>query len=556
MAAHDGCRRDRIGRRPDLLVLLTGGGRFYLGDVRVSVTSPGRMLLAAGLLVVARHLTYPHPSLRARVRVGLGWARRAADTGGRGGLDEHRGDPAAGAAGRVHGSHDVWAMVGRRRSARRRTSSGTCPLAGTPAGISASRPTATSGVRTAVDTRTSRSFPRILCSCVPAPPCSAPTRRPSRAMWSVGRPSPVSCCRSSPSGGPWRICTRLARQTLDAERSRAAVLLTAAYPFAVLLRRALQRGTVPAGERGRVLSLPAARNGARPGAWGLLAGLTRPNGCLLSVPLGLLAVMEGIRSYRAQPGDGSTARQAGWWRASLRGLGAAAMPGVGMLVFSAYIMSLTGHPFTWIEAHEAWGRSYRGPGELVAGLVPRRLLTRPVSLRGERPVRSAEPDGDAVRPCPGLAGGSPVRRRVWGLLGREPVAAPPGGRPGLDGAHHGGPLSPVPLSGVGAPGRSARRLDRRQRHRPGGSPPCSSTRGAGCSESRPTRPRTGSGGLTARGDSPDAVDRRGIVARARGGLVEHEPAIPGILDPPAASAGPPAAFVRRRISTTSCDDRV
>jgi hypothetical protein len=36
------------------------------------------------------------------------------------------------------------------------------------------------------------------------------------------------------------------------------------------------------------------------------------------------------------------------------------MPGVGMLMYSAYIWQLTGDPFAWAAGHAAWGRRYEG----------------------------------------------------------------------------------------------------------------------------------------------------------------------------------------------------
>jgi hypothetical protein len=84
--------------------------------------------------------------------------------------------------------------------------------------------------------------------------------------------------------------------------------------------------------------------------WGLLAGLSRPNGCLLSVVLFLLA----LRRVRETP----TALIA-------RRVVASAMPGIGMLMFSAYIYQLTGNPLEWAANHAAYGRVYRGPVQLV-----------------------------------------------------------------------------------------------------------------------------------------------------------------------------------------------
>ena len=38
----------------------------------------------------------------------------------------------------------------------------------------------------------------------------------------------------------------------------------------------------------------------------------------------------------------------------------AAMPGIGMLLFTVYLHSLTGVWFAWARSHEAWGRTYHG----------------------------------------------------------------------------------------------------------------------------------------------------------------------------------------------------
>ncbi len=44
----------------------------------------------------------------------------------------------------------------------------------------------------------------------------------------------------------------------------------------------------------------------------------------------------------------------------------AAMPGIGVLLFSAYVWHLTGNPLAWEEGHAAWGRTYNGLGALVS----------------------------------------------------------------------------------------------------------------------------------------------------------------------------------------------
>jgi hypothetical protein len=53
------------------------------------------------------------------------------------------------------------------------------------------------------------------------------------------------------------------------------------------------------------------------------------------------------------------------WKPVAPRLAVAAMPGVGMLVYSAYIYALTGNPLQWAAQNAAWGRVYRGFDALV-----------------------------------------------------------------------------------------------------------------------------------------------------------------------------------------------
>ena len=87
---------------------------------------------------------------------------------------------------------------------------------------------------------------------------------------------------------------RLARQSIGDEGAATAVALLAAYPFAFYYSAAYTEGlfllTVAATcyhfERGEL---------GKAAAWGLAAGLSRPNGCLLSVVLAMMA----LRDYRS-----------------------------------------------------------------------------------------------------------------------------------------------------------------------------------------------------------------------------------------------------------------
>jgi hypothetical protein len=139
------------------------------------------------------------------------------------------------------------------------------------------------------------------------------------------------------------VVYRWAELHAGAEAAAATVVLLSAYPFAVYfsapytesLFLLLVTGACYAFERGRLTIA---------GAAGLLAGLTRPNGAMLSLLLAILALTHVRR------------REPGWIRRTSGGLLAAAMPGVGMLLYSAFVYGLTGKPFTWIEAQAAWGR--------------------------------------------------------------------------------------------------------------------------------------------------------------------------------------------------------
>ena len=139
------------------------------------------------------------------------------------------------------------------------------------------------------------------------------------------------------------VVYRWAELHAGADAAAATAVLLSAYPFAVYfsapytesLFLLLVAGACYAFERGR-LSIAAAA--------GLLAGLTRPNGAMLSLLLAILTLPHVRR------------REPGWIRRTIGGLLAAAMPGVGMLLYSAYVYGLTGKPFTWIESQTAWGR--------------------------------------------------------------------------------------------------------------------------------------------------------------------------------------------------------
>lgn len=141
----------------------------------------------------------------------------------------------------------------------------------------------------------------------------------------------------------------MAAADLPADSAVTALWLLAAFPFALFYGAIYSESLYLAAALGAFYHLRKGELTAA-SAWGLTAGLARPNGFLLTIPLALAQ----IRSARLQPsGD------------NLREWLAIAMPIVGVAGYSAFIWQLTGHPFTWLAGHAAWGRHYQGLSTLV-----------------------------------------------------------------------------------------------------------------------------------------------------------------------------------------------
>ncbi len=163
---------------------------------------------------------------------------------------------------------------------------------------------------------------------------------------------------------------RLARNLLkNEEQAVTAVMLLAAYPFAVFFSAAYTESLFLLTLMGAVYHFHA-QQWWRAAIWGFLCGLTRPNGSLLSVVLALMAAAELARAaggsdtalwkFRLPPGG---------WKTVTQRLLVAAMPGLGMLTFSAFIWRLTGNPFAWTAQNVAWGRTYRSLDSIVSDRI-------------------------------------------------------------------------------------------------------------------------------------------------------------------------------------------
>ncbi|HEY7292857.1 MAG TPA: glycosyltransferase family 39 protein [Vicinamibacterales bacterium] len=135
------------------------------------------------------------------------------------------------------------------------------------------------------------------------------------------------------------ILYRLACEDLGADRARAGILLLATYPFALFYSTVYTESLF--------LMLAAAVFYAMrrdhlfiAAICGLAAGLTRPNGFWLGVPMLLI-----VASRRR---DVPTGRL-------VAGIAASAMPFLGVLAYSGYLRSHFGDGLAWVHGQAAWG---------------------------------------------------------------------------------------------------------------------------------------------------------------------------------------------------------
>ncbi len=138
---------------------------------------------------------------------------------------------------------------------------------------------------------------------------------------------------------------RLARHLVGDKIARDSVWLLAAYPFAIYYSAAYSESVFLMTMCGAFLAAVEHRFG-RAALWGLAAGLTRPNGWLLAIPLALIVF------YR-QPWPVTT-------RDKLSRAAVVIAPVAGVLLFTLYLSFQFGDGFAWVRGQAAWGRVYRG----------------------------------------------------------------------------------------------------------------------------------------------------------------------------------------------------
>jgi hypothetical protein len=147
---------------------------------------------------------------------------------------------------------------------------------------------------------------------------------------------------------------RLMVVTSHASSALQAVTLMSVYPFALFFSAAYAESLYLLGAIGAFYHLRQ-RQPVAAAAWGLLAGLARPNGALLAVPL---LAMVLTAAWHARAGAPTMSARL---RALALPLAAASAPGVGAMLYSAFAYSLTGQAFVWAALQQqAWGRTLQG----------------------------------------------------------------------------------------------------------------------------------------------------------------------------------------------------
>lgn len=144
--------------------------------------------------------------------------------------------------------------------------------------------------------------------------------------------------------GAMTVFVRLARTHLDGRSASDAAWLLASYPFAIYYSAAYSESLFLLTMCGLFLAVHE-RRFRTAAMWGLLAGLTRPNGWLLAGPIALLIYTQ-VRPSQVRD-----------W---VRGAMVAAAPVAGMLVYTLYLHLRFADGFAWLRGQAAWGRTFRG----------------------------------------------------------------------------------------------------------------------------------------------------------------------------------------------------
>ena len=154
-----------------------------------------------------------------------------------------------------------------------------------------------------------------------------------RALWTAGIVLSYACLFLGLA-----VLHRLTARTFgDRETARRTVLYVAVFPFAYFFTQVYTESLFLLTSVSAVAAAVASRWGWA-GLFGALAALTRPNGILIAVPLGLLALA-------GRPRIAELARRAA----------ALALVPLGFGAFCAFAYRLSGDPLGWLRAQAQWG---------------------------------------------------------------------------------------------------------------------------------------------------------------------------------------------------------
>ena len=199
---------------------------------------------------------------------------------------------------------------------------------------------------------------------------------------------------------------RLARDEVGDAEAAGAVLLLAFYPFSIFYGVIYTESLFLLAAAGGLYHFRRAE-WLKAAVWGVLAGLTRPNGFLLSLILAAAAVERLWRARRA-----GTLDRHEWRRASIGGF-VAVTPVVGVMIYSVFCWSLSGDPLMWMRLHQFWGRGERTLLQLIADRMEKMSDLGVVGYIREMPI-------DVVNNCAALLAVLaiwPVFRRLGLALG-------------------------------------------------------------------------------------------------------------------------------------------
>jgi hypothetical protein len=150
-------------------------------------------------------------------------------------------------------------------------------------------------------------------------------------------------------GGAVMLLYRLASLELGHEYAVRVVVLMSTFPYALFYSAVYTESLFLLETVGAFYAM---RRGYlwRTAICGVAAGLTRPNGFWLTVPLVFLAV--------AKPVAGQQSAASG--RSRLSAIGAACAPIVGMAIYSYFLHLQFSDPFAWVAGQTAWGMPLLG----------------------------------------------------------------------------------------------------------------------------------------------------------------------------------------------------